>query len=192
MPPITVVSGLPRSGTSLVMQMLHAGGMPVLEDGARAADDDNPRGYLEYDKTRQLWRDAGWLADAAGKAVKVVCPLLRALPFDHDYQVIVIERDVGEVLASQATMLRRRGEDARQLDAFGELLGALAHFRRWVELQPNFRCLWLEHRRVLDAPAAAADAIASFLDRPLDRAAMSGAVDPGLHRNRLALGLAQP
>jgi len=191
--PITVVSGLPRSGTSLVMQMLRAGGMPVLEDSARVADDDNPRGYLEYDKARQLWRDATWLDDAVGKAIKIVCPLLRALPFDHDYEVIVIERDVGEVLASQATMLRRRGEDARQLDAFTELLAALAYFRRWVELQPNFRCLWLEHRRVLDAPAEAADAIARFLDRPLDRVAMSAAVDPGLHRNRLlGLGLAQP
>jgi hypothetical protein len=181
---ITVVSGLPRSGTSLVMQMLRAGGMPVLDDGARVADDDNPRGYLEDARTLQLWSDASWIGEAAGKAIKIVCPLLRALPFDHDFDVIVIERDAGEVMASQSAMLRRRGEDARQLDGFSGLLDALARFKRWVTVQPNVRCLWLEHRRVLDAPAEAAGAIAGFLAQPLDQLAMARAIDPALHRNR--------
>jgi hypothetical protein len=181
---IVVVSGLPRSGTSLAMQMLRAGGYPVLEDSARLPDDDNPRGYVEYEKTLRLWQDASWLHEAAGRAVKIVCPLLAALPFDHDYAVILMQRDLAEVAASQATMLRRRGEDASRLGAFAELVQALERFQRWVRYQPNFRCLELGYRDALADPAATAARIEAFLGVPLDRAAMTSAIDPGLHRQR--------
>src|SRR5512134_4034770 len=107
--PITVVTGLPRAGTSLVMQMLVAGGVPILVDGARPADADNPRGYLEFAPVKRLREDASWLPRARGRAVKVVVPLVCDLPPSERYRVLLVERDVREVLASQRTMLAGRG-----------------------------------------------------------------------------------
>src|SRR5688572_8703668 len=106
---ITVVSGLPRSGTSLMMQMLQAGGMPVLTDGERSADESNPRGYLELEAVKRTRSDAGWIAEAVGKAVKVIHLQLRDLPSSHQYRVIFMRRDLNEVVASQQSMLDRIG-----------------------------------------------------------------------------------
>src|SRR5262245_44380653 len=107
---ITIVSGLPRSGTCLMMQMLQAGGLPLLCDQVRAADEDNPRGYLEFDKVRQLAKDAGWMSQAEGKALKVVSLLLYHLPPGFEYRVLFMRRDLDEILTSQEKMLARRGE----------------------------------------------------------------------------------
>jgi hypothetical protein len=106
---ITIVSGLPRSGTSLMMQMLAAGGMPILSDGERQADTDNPRGYLEWERIKQLPKDPACIAEAEGKAVKVISLLLLSLPEGHEYRVIFMQRPLPEVLASQEVMLRNRG-----------------------------------------------------------------------------------
>ena len=99
---ITVVSGLPRSGTSMMMQMLAAGGISPMTDEVRAADSDNPRGYYELEKVKHLRQDHTWLKDAVGKAVKIVHLLLMELPADRDYRVILMQRDLEEVLRSQA------------------------------------------------------------------------------------------
>jgi tetratricopeptide (TPR) repeat protein len=106
---VLIVSGLPRSGTSMIVQMLNAGGMPVLTDGQRTADDDNPLGYFEFEPVKQLYRNTDWIGQAAGKAVKVVVPLVPALPNRPGYRVILVERDLDEILASQAKMIERRG-----------------------------------------------------------------------------------
>ena len=106
---ITIVSGLPRSGTSLMMQMLVAGGMQSLSDGERRADPDNPRGYLEWERIKQLPNDPGCIAEGEGKVVKVISRLLLSLPASHEYRVIFMQRPLPEVLASQDQMLRRRG-----------------------------------------------------------------------------------
>jgi hypothetical protein len=106
---ITIISGLPRSGTSLMMQMLAAGGMPILSDGERRADVDNPRGYLEWERIKQLPKDPACIAEAGGKAVKVISQLLLSLPPEHQYRVIFMERPLPEVMVSQDEMLRRRG-----------------------------------------------------------------------------------
>jgi hypothetical protein len=106
---ITIISGLPRSGTSLMMQMLAAGGMPILSDGERRADVDNPRGYLEWERIKQLPKDPTCIAEAEGKAVKVISQLLLSLPPEHQYRVIFMERPLPEVMVSQDEMLRRRG-----------------------------------------------------------------------------------
>src|SRR5262245_6238620 len=98
---ITLVSGLPRSGTSLLVQMLEAGGLPILCDNLRPADEDNPRGYLEFDKVRHLERDAGWMAEAEGRALKVVSPLLYHLPRGFEYRIVFMRRDLEEILDSQ-------------------------------------------------------------------------------------------
>jgi hypothetical protein len=183
-PAIIVVSGLPRSGTSLAMQMLRAGGVPVVSDGQRVPDDDNPRGYFEDARTLRLWDDASWLDAAVGKAIKIVAPLLPALPFEYDFRVVLMERELSEVMASQATMLRRQVGDDRRLAAFGQLVQTLTWFKRWVRYQPNFRCLAVPYRDLVEAPADQVARIAGFLECDLDCDAMARAVDPSLHRQR--------
>ena len=113
---IVVVSGLPRSGTSLMMQMLQAGGMPLLIDDLRPADTDNPNGYWEYEPVKRLQQDNSWIPQAEGKAVKVVSALLQYLPPQHTYKIIFMQRPMQEVLASQTVMLERRGEQSGKAD----------------------------------------------------------------------------
>src|SRR5258708_19854994 len=105
---ITIVSGLPRSGPSLMMQMLDAGGLPVLSDGERKADTDNPKGYLEWERIKQLPKDPSLIAEAEGKVVKVISQLILSLPAGHEYRVVFMQRPLPEVLKSQQKMLLRR------------------------------------------------------------------------------------
>lgn len=186
--PITIVSGLPRSGTSLMMRMLEAGGIPPLTDHERTADEDNPGGYYEFERVKQLEKgDTAWLTEAQGKAVKVISALLRHLPENHHYRVIFMERELDEVLASQQKMLVNRAEDT---DAANE--EELRHlFTRhleetllWLRAQPNFALLTISHRDLLTAPASQIDQINRFLDQTLDPTAMQAVIDPTLYRNR--------
>jgi len=186
-PEIIVVSGLPRSGTSMMMRMLEAGGIEPLSDGVRSADDDNPLGYYEFERVKALPGDAGWLRQAEGKAVKVVSALLEQLPRDRCYKVVFIERDVGEVLASQRCMLQRRGRtvegdsEERLASLFDKHIAAarerLAERR---EMQVEF----VRHHEVIADPRGAARRLAIFLERTFDEAAAARAVDPALYRQR--------
>jgi len=183
---ITVVSGLPRSGTSLVMQMLAAGGHAILSDNLRTADDDNPKGYLEFEKVKSLERDQSWLADADGKAVKIVSFLLTKLPPGFDYRVIFLRRDLGEVLRSQSQMLVRCGQPAGPSDAVMQ-----SHFERhlqsvdsWINQRPEIAVLNCEYRELIHDAAAHVERIAQFLALPLDVAKMAAVVDPDLYRQR--------
>lgn len=184
--PVAVVSGLPRSGTSMMMRMLEAGGFPILQDGVRAADEDNPYGYFEFDRTKRLREDKGWVASAAGKAVKVVSFLLPELPAGFSYQVIFIRRPLDEVLASQRRMLERRGEsrgpdDMRMKELYERHLRALPD---WLDSREGFETLYMDYGSVLAAPEIAADRVNAFLGGGLDAAAMAAAVDTALHRQR--------
>jgi predicted AlkP superfamily phosphohydrolase/phosphomutase/tetratricopeptide (TPR) repeat protein len=184
---ITVVTGLPRSGTSLLMQMLTRGGLAPLTDGQRLADDDNPRGYFEMEAVKSLARDTSCLDQAGGKVVKIVLPLLSHLPPKHHYHVIFIERDLDELFASQAAMLKRAGKDdggaapEKLRPAYERLL---RQSRQLVAGHPRIRALRLSHRWLLQNPAAGAQAMTDFLGHPLDRAQMAVAVDPTLHRQK--------
>lgn len=186
---MVVVSGLPRSGTSMVMQMLGAGGMACATDGIRAADEDNPRGYFEVERVRRLDKegDRSWIRAHQGQAIKVISFLLRHLPADLRYRVLLIHRDLEEVLASQRRMLLRRGEDPDDVPE-AEMARAFADHLREVETfleeAGNFDTLRLDHGRILADPAEAARAIDGFLGGGLDRGAMAAAVDGSLHRNR--------
>lgn len=184
---ITIVSGLPRSGTSLMMQMLAAGGMPVITDGRRVADPHNPRGYFELEAVKHTRVDHSWLAGAEGKAVKVVHLLLPHLPGDREYRVIFMERDLVEIIASQRAMLQQQGRPAANLpDArLAELFdNQLAQVRQWLSQHPDFWVLQLQHRDVIESPLAAADRIVAFLGGGLDPKRMAAAVEPGLYRQR--------
>jgi hypothetical protein len=184
---ITIVSGLPRSGTSLMMQMLAAGGLPVLSDGERAADVDNPRGYLEWERIKQLPQDPGCIAEAEGKVVKVISRLLLSLPAEHEYRIVFMQRPLPEVLASQDEMLRHRG--TFKPGANPEFISQAfeRHLREvyaWLDRRPVASVSRISYHRVLSEPRAAAEELAEFLRTTLDVEAMVRQVDPSLYRNR--------
>lgn len=189
---ITIVSGLPRSGTSLMMQMLDAGGLPVLSDGARQADTDNPKGYLEWERIKQLPKDPNLIAEAEGKVVKVISQLVLSLPLGHDYRIIFMQRPLPEVLKSQDEMLRHRGNadsvaaSSAGNDAMEEAFQRhLIEVDRWLRGQANVQVMRVHYHRVLREPKAVAEEVAAFLQAPLDVEAMVGQVDGNLHRNRV-------
>jgi hypothetical protein len=185
---ITIVSGLPRSGTSLMMQMLGAGGLSVLSDGERKADTDNPRGYLEWERIKQLPKEPALIAEAEGKVVKVISQLLLSLPDGHEYHVIFMQRPLPEVLKSQDEMLRRRGAFEANVDSSPieeAFQRHLIEVNRWLNGKPNVQVLRVHYHRTLREPKAAAEAVAEFLKVPLDIEAMTREVDQNLYRNRM-------
>jgi hypothetical protein len=186
--PIIVVSGLPRSGTSMVMGMIAAGGVTCVSDGVRTADKDNPRGYFEDERVKKIAAsdNRAWLGEARGKAIKVVSPLLKDLPAENDYKVLFVRRDLREVLASQKKMMDRRGEDHDQPEEVMEemfnkhltTLDAMLRTRSEIEL------MYLDHREIIGDPRGQAGRICEFLGQSLDIEGMAAAVDRGLYRNR--------
>ena len=157
---ITIVSGLPRSGTSMMMKMLEAGGMPVLTDHIRTADEDNPRGYYEFERVKQIEHDPSWLQDAQGKVVKMISALLKHLPSNYTYKVIFMRRNMEEILASQKQMLIRRGEstDAVSDEKLAELFRH--HMERiitWIDEQPNFDIIYTSYNEILESPTSRSD-----------------------------------
>ena len=187
-PPIVVVSGLPRSGTSMAMKMLEAGGLSVVTDGIRDADDDNPRGYYEDERVKDLAKteDRTWLRQARGKAIKIISFLLKDLPPDNNYKILFMERPLAEVLASQQKMLVNRGEsseteDAQMRDLYTE---HLRHVKFMVGYRRHFDPLFVDYREMLAHPGEGASRINRFLDGRLDERAMAEVIDPQLYRNR--------
>lgn len=186
---ITIVSGLPRSGTSLMMQMLAAGGVPMLSDGERRADKDNPKGYLEWERVKQLPKDPRLIAEGEGKAVKVISQLLLSLPATHEYRIIFMQRPLAEVLASQEEMLKRRGTQDPSVNPAvikQAFQNHLYDVNTWLNGKANVRVLRMPYHRVLEEPRVVAQEIAKFLDRPLDVEAMAAQVDPSLYRQRVS------
>jgi len=186
-PFITVVSGLPRSGTSMAMQMLVAGGLQPLTDFLRAADEDNPRGYLEFERVKALRDDKAWVSDAVGRCVKVIHLLLPELPSNFSYRVIFMRRGLDEVVRSQAKMLERSGRvgGGLPLDRLKAVYEAqLKSVDAWLAAQPNFSILRVDYADFIRSPHESASAVDAFLGSGLDVLAMSASVDPSLHRNR--------
>jgi hypothetical protein len=186
--PITVVSGLPRSGTSMIMSMLAAGNFPIMVDHAREADADNPKGYFELTKVKDLAEtdDKSWLRDARGKAVKIISHLLKELPDENFYRVIFARRNLQEIIASQNIMLERQAEenpveDTKAVELYRK---HLVNVRFLVRRKPNFEMIELAYTEALKDPHNAAAQINRFLGGKLDTGAMSAAVDPRLYRNR--------
>jgi hypothetical protein len=185
---VVVVSGLPRSGTSMMMQMLDAGGLPVLTDNERKPDEDNPKGYYEFEAVKTTKQDTSWLDAAGGKVVKMVYRLLYGLPSDRRYAVVFMKRDLNEVIKSQEVMLDRSGKSGGSLD--DERLRAvydrqLAEARGWLSRQQNFDVLYVDYHDVLTEPKVVAAALNAFLGGSLDEAAMAAVPDQSLYRNRV-------
>lgn len=186
--PIIVVSGLPRSGTSMAMKMLEAGGVPLLIDGVRTADEDNPKGYFEFERVKDLAgeQEWSWLDDLRGKGVKIISYLLKELPRNHNYKVLLMRRDLEEILASQSKMLERRGEssatdDERMVELFESDLWKTNYL---LKHNPQFEALEIHYRDVLTNPLEQAQRIKNFLGIEMPVEQMAQVVDPDLYRNR--------
>lgn len=188
--PIVVVSGLPRSGTSMMMRMLESGGMEVVSDNVRQHDEDNPRGYFEIERVKDLDKggDKLWLSEARGKAIKVISFLLKDLPPDFDYKIIFMQRHLDEVLASQEKMLERRNEknqtdDEEMKASYAKHLKDAEFFLRY---RKNFHSISIQYEQAVQNPLDHAKQVNDFLGGTLDVSAMAAAVEAGLHRNRKA------
>ena len=186
---IIVVSGLPRSGTSMLMGMLEAGGVEILTDCFREADEDNPKGYFEFEPVKQLAKDRSksWLEDAPGKAVKIISELLKELPSGVSFRLIFMNRNLEEVIASQNKMLVRRGEPPAAGDDEKLMLLFERHLekvKQWIDRQSHFEVLFLDYKKVLEDPDGQAKQIKAFLQRDLDLTEMARVVDRQLYRNR--------
>jgi hypothetical protein len=187
---IIIVSGLPRSGTSLMMQMLAKGGVDVVTDNVRTADTDNPRGYYELEKVKRLKEDASWLPEARGRAVKMVSQLLYYLPPNETYRVIFMERDLDETLLSQEKMLERLGKGAVPRDQMKKSFEShLERLRQWLGRQPNIAVLCVNYNELLQEPEEQARRICEFLGGASNVDNMAQSVDPSLYRNRKTAGL---
>jgi hypothetical protein len=187
--PVIVVTGLPRSGTSMMMRMLEAGGLPVVIDGQRKSDVDNPHGYYEYEPVKTLKQDSSWVPGARGKAVKMVYLLLRDLPPSITYEVLFMRRDLEEVIASQDEMVRRKGEpvspdESRRL--IGLFRDELQRIDAWLKDRGNFRVLYLDYGLTIDDPERICAQITRFLSVELDERRMQSVVMPSLYRQRRA------
>ena len=185
--PIYVVSGLPRSGTSMAMALLQAGGMPIFSDGIRQADLDNPNGYFEYAGVGSLRSDSSWVYESADKAVKVVSPLLRFLPSDLHYRIVFMRRDVREVALSQEEMLRRRERDVPgNTSEIERIMRAhLVQIETWLSQQKNMSVCYMDYGWVIDNPAAASEKlvqVAELKGLPIE---MAEVVDKRLYRQRV-------
>ena len=184
---VTIVSGLPRCGTSMMMRMLEAGGMELLVDHVRRPDEDNPKGYYELEVVKKIREDDSWLEGAAGKAFKMVSMLLYDLPADRNYKVIFMKRQIDEMLASQRKMLERNGKSVANYDngemkrLYGNHLGEI---EKWLGEQRNVDVLYVNYNDTLSSPGESALKVIDFLGNRLDMAAMLTVVDKSLYRQR--------
>ena len=185
---VIIVSGLPRSGTSMMMKMLEAGGLPVMVDHIRTADDDNPKGYYEFERVKQLPKgDKAWVKGAQGKVVKVISALLQHLPTEYHYKVVFLHRNIDEVLASQRKMLIRRGEATNKTTDAKMTMLYQKHLQKiegWLGSQRHISVLYTHYNEILANPAPHVEKINRFFDNKLDKNAMLAVVDPALYRNR--------
>jgi RNase adaptor protein for sRNA GlmZ degradation len=184
---IVIVSGLPRSGTSLMMQMLDQGGLAVVTDNVRTPDSDNPRGYYELEQVKQIKKDLSWLPATRGKAFKMVSQLLYELPANETYRVIFMERDLDEMILSQEKMLARLGKPAAPSAVIKDhFTKHLTKLREWLSQQRNMRLFYVRYSELVERPEVLSAQISAFLDGKVDASRMAQTVEPSLYRNRKA------
>lgn len=186
---ITVVSGLPRSGTSMMMRMLEVGGLPVMTDHLREADESNPKGYYEFERVKQLKEgNAGWISESKGKVVKIISALIKHLPPEHQYRIVFMQRNMGEILASQREMLLRRGEPTDRIsdhDLADLYQNHLVQVTEWLAQQPNMKVIYLHYNQILENPHVPVVQLCQFLQPfSLDQDKMLSVVESSLYRQR--------
>jgi hypothetical protein len=186
---LTIVSGLPRSGTSMMMRMLDMGGIPALVDNIRVADEDNPKGYYEFEPVKRTKQDPSWLQQANGKVVKMVHLLLLDLPKDREYRVVFMRRKLEEVVRSQNVMLERKGKNTDEGLKAEQIMTMfrqqLQQVDQYMKTNPNFKFLYVQYNEMLTDPKAWIQSINAFLGGDLDTGKMLEVVDPALYRQRV-------
>ena len=185
---VIVVSGLPRSGTSMMMKMLDASALSIMSDNERAADEHNPKGYFEYARVKDLKDEAdkSWVREARGQVLKVISHLLETLPDENFYRVILVRRDFDEIIASQNKMLERRGEENQVADSTVKeaYIRHLVDIRYMVRRRPNFEMIEVQFMQAMEAPRIFATDVNKFLGGNLVVESMMAVVDLELYRNR--------
>lgn len=182
---ITIVAGLPRSGTSMMMQVLHAAGIGPYTDGLRTPDEDNPRGYFEHEQAARLHEGAKWLKEARSKVVKIVAQLLPHLPSNEQYRIVFLHRNLEEVVASQRVMLQRQGRatDPSREDELARVYGGqLVRVQEWLRRAPGVQVLAVNYAEALTQPDSTVARLASFLGEPFDRSRAAKAIEPAMRR----------
>ncbi len=169
-----------------MMKMLEAGGITVITDSQRQADEDNPYGYFELEQVKEIKRDSSWLDSSTGEAVKMVSMLLYDLPPDRDYFLIFMKRNLDEVIASQKVMLARKGEIPSAGDEEMKLLFSkhLSEIEAWLSERKNFTTLYINYEDVVKQPQETVENIQKFLGRELNIDNMIKNVDTSLYRQR--------
>ncbi|MHC4267335.1 MAG: sulfotransferase domain-containing protein [Planctomycetota bacterium] len=184
---ITIVSGLPRSGTSMMMKILEAGGMEIVTDNTRKANEDNPLGYYEYEKVKEIKEDNSWLKETRGKAFKMISQLLYDLPSNENYKVIFMQRNMNEILASQEKMLERRGNKKDEIsdEKMGEFFNKhLSKIMEWLDERKYMDVLYINYNDILGNPGEQIIILNHFLNDKLDAGKAVNAIDKSLYRNR--------
>jgi len=185
---ITIVSGIPRSGTSLMMSMLAAGGLEVLTDNIRISDDDNLNGYFELEEVKKLIKgEHAWIDESHGKVVKVISTLLPYLPSGYRYRIIFMRRAMKEILASQRRMLINRGEDPDKIsdDQMAEFFKKNGQqVESWIDSQDNATRIDISYNQLMENPRSLITSINIFLGGGLDEKKMLGVINPSLYRQR--------
>ncbi|MGQ4809553.1 hypothetical protein NKDENANG_02971 [Candidatus Entotheonellaceae bacterium PAL068K] len=189
-PDIIIVSGLPRSGTSMMMRMLEAGGIEIVTDHIRKADEDNPQGYYELEKVKEIKQDFTFLNETYGKVFKMISILLYELPLDKSYKIIFMKRNMTEILNSQKIMLQRNAKDRSENNddvSMGNMFEKhINDMTAWLAQQPNTEVIYINYNDVITAPLASAQVVEQFLNRRLNVDKMAAVVDPTLYRNRVS------
>jgi len=188
--PIFIVSGLPRSGTSMMMKMFEAGGISPFIDHVRLPDEDNPKGYYELERVKQLAKDNKWMHEAKGKVVKVISMLLYHLPSMYEYKVVFMQRNMDEILASQTAMLVRNGKNNSVIsdEELAEKFSRhLKDIKAWLKQQQNIEVLYVSYNELLDDPHKNVIKISNFSNQLLDDEKMIEVIDARLHRQRRGL-----
>ena len=184
---ITIVSGLPRSGTSMMMRMLEAGGMEIVTDNIRRADDDNPRGYFEYERVKKLKEDASCLDECHGKAVKIISMLLFDLPSNRRYRVIFMQREMQEMLSSQRVMLQRlekKDDDISDEKIAEKFEKHLRQVEAWIDKQDYLDVSYVKYNEVIEDSQKHAERVNEFLGKELNIRKMVGVIEKSLYRQR--------
>ena len=185
---VTIVSGLPRSGTSMMMKMLEAGGVLPLTDEIRTADKDNPKGYYEFERVKKMPDgDKAWMVEAEGKSVKVISALLEHLPPEYTYKIIFMRRSMDEILASQKKMLIRQGRPTDKVsdeDLAKMYEKHLTKVQTWLGSQANIAALDVDYNLLLENPRPYLEQIQKFLGKGLNIDNMGNIIDPQLYRQR--------
>ncbi|MFO7992082.1 MAG: sulfotransferase [Thermoplasmata archaeon] len=184
---IVIVSGLPRCGTSMMMNMLERGGIEPLTDNVRTANVDNPKGYYEFERVKKLPDDTDWLPQAKGKTVKVLAELIKHLPEGYKYKVIFMKRNLKEVIESQKKMLKRRGEDPDGVsdeELRNMFIKYLKVLEREIDDHPDMDVIYVSYNDMIETPELEVDRINDFLSGGLDTDEMLSTIDKNLYRNR--------